>query len=95
MFAIISYRFPFTKRNYKILYRQQLKRSWMSKRVYNCFSIDAFDLIMCMLEPIPKKRITAAQIMKHRWVNNYSNLNKVNLKPEDDKIEIDNLAKKK
>lgn len=37
MFAIISYRYPFTKRDYKILYRQQLRRSWLSKRVYTCF----------------------------------------------------------
>lgn len=68
MFAIISYRYPFTKRDYKILYRQQLRRSWQSKRVYTCFSVDAFDLIQRMLEPMPRKRYTASQVMQHRWV---------------------------
>lgn len=68
MFAIISYRYPFTKRDYKILYRQQLRRSWQSKRVYTCFSVDAFDLIQCMLEPMPKKRYTASQVLQHRWI---------------------------
>lgn len=71
MFAIISYRYPFTKRDYKVLYRQQLKRSWMSKRVYTCFSIEAFDLIKCMLEPMPKKRYTAKEIMQHKWIKSY------------------------
>lgn len=69
MFAIISYRYPFTKRDYKTLYRQQLRRSWLSKRVYTCFSVDALDLINCMLEPMPKKRYTATQVMQHRWIN--------------------------
>lgn len=72
MFAIISFRYPFTKRDYKILYKQQLKKSWIFKRVYTCFSIDAFELIQCMLEPIPKKRYTATQVIKHNWIKSYS-----------------------
>ena len=75
MFAIISYRYPFTRSDYKILYKQQLKRSWLTKRVYTCFSVDAFDLIKCMLEPMPKKRLTASQVIQHRWIKNYLNNN--------------------
>lgn len=71
MFSIVSYRYPFTKRDYKVLYKQQLKRTWISKRIYTCFSEDAFDLMKYMLEPMPKKRFTATQVLQHDWIRKF------------------------
>lgn len=68
MYVMLTLRYPFNSENYEHLYRQQIRGWWIRKRVYSCLNVNAFHLLQRLLHPLPKKRYTAKEIMKHNFV---------------------------
>lgn len=65
---------PFTGNNPVALYRQISQNQWGFGKGFEVVSSDAKDLVLRMMCPDPKKRITAAQALEHQWIKNQDQL---------------------